>query len=82
MMAAALAEGTTIIENAAREPEVADLGALLNAMGARLHGVGTARLEIEGVPELTGAVHQVVPDRIEAGTLHGRRRHHPRRRAR
>jgi UDP-N-acetylglucosamine 1-carboxyvinyltransferase len=69
MMAAALAEGTTVIENAAREPEVADLAALLNAMGARVHGAGTARLEIEGVPELAGAEHRVVPDRIEAGTL-------------
>jgi UDP-N-acetylglucosamine 1-carboxyvinyltransferase len=69
MMAAALAEGTTIIENAAREPEVSDLGDLLTAMGARLHGVGTSRIEIEGVSELTGAVHKVVPDRIEAGTL-------------
>jgi UDP-N-acetylglucosamine 1-carboxyvinyltransferase len=69
MMAAALAEGTTVIENAAREPEVADLAALLTAMGARLHGVGTDRIEIEGVRELGGAVHRVVPDRIEAGTL-------------
>jgi UDP-N-acetylglucosamine 1-carboxyvinyltransferase len=69
MMAAALAEGTTVIENAAREPEVSDLGALLTAMGARLHGVGTDRIEIEGVRELHGAVHRVVPDRIEAGTL-------------
>jgi UDP-N-acetylglucosamine 1-carboxyvinyltransferase len=69
MMAAALAEGTTIIENAAREPEVGDLAALLTAMGARLHGVGTERIEIEGVRELNGAVHRVVPDRIEAGTL-------------
>jgi UDP-N-acetylglucosamine 1-carboxyvinyltransferase len=69
MMAATLAEGTTIIENAAREPEVADLAALLVAMGARIHGAGTDRLEIEGVAELGGAVHRVVPDRIEAGTL-------------
>jgi UDP-N-acetylglucosamine 1-carboxyvinyltransferase len=69
MMASALAEGTTIIENAAREPEVVDLAALLNAMGARIHGAGSARIEIEGVPELDGARHQVVPDRIEAGTL-------------
>jgi UDP-N-acetylglucosamine 1-carboxyvinyltransferase len=69
MMAAALAEGTTVIENAAREPEVGDLAALLTAMGAKLHGVGTARIEIEGVRELSGAVHRVVPDRIEAGTL-------------
>jgi UDP-N-acetylglucosamine 1-carboxyvinyltransferase len=69
MMAAALAEGTTVIENAACEPEVADLAVLLTAMGARVHGAGTARLEIQGVPELGGAVHRVVPDRIEAGTL-------------
>jgi UDP-N-acetylglucosamine 1-carboxyvinyltransferase len=69
MMAAALAEGTTVIENAACEPEVADLAALLNAMGARVHGAGTARLEIEGVTDLAGAEHRVVPDRIEAGTL-------------
>jgi UDP-N-acetylglucosamine 1-carboxyvinyltransferase len=69
MMAAALAEGVTVIENAAREPEVGDLAALLTAMGARLDGVGTGHIEIHGVPELTGAVHRVVPDRIEAGTL-------------
>jgi UDP-N-acetylglucosamine 1-carboxyvinyltransferase len=69
MMAAALAQGTTVIENAAREPEVSDLAALLNAMGARIEGAGTARVEIEGVAELGGAVHSVVPDRIEAGTL-------------
>jgi UDP-N-acetylglucosamine 1-carboxyvinyltransferase len=69
MMAAALAEGTTVIENAAREPEVADLATLLTAMGARLHGVGTGRIEIEGVKELGGATHRVVADRIEAGTL-------------
>jgi UDP-N-acetylglucosamine 1-carboxyvinyltransferase len=69
MMAATLAEGTTVIENAAREPEVGDLAALLVAMGARIDGAGTDRLEIEGVPELAGAVHRVVPDRIEAGTL-------------
>ena len=55
MMAAALAEGTTVIENAAREPEVVDLAALLNAMGARVHGAGTARMEIEGVTEPGGA---------------------------
>src|SRR5712692_3399919 len=69
MMAAALAQGTTIIENAAREPEVSDLAALLNAMGARIGGAGTSRIEIEGVPALAGATHRVVPDRIEAGTL-------------
>ncbi|MBI3636456.1 MAG: UDP-N-acetylglucosamine 1-carboxyvinyltransferase, partial [Candidatus Rokubacteria bacterium] len=69
MMAAALAEGTTVIENAAREPEVSDLAALLNAMGARVHGAGTDRIEIQGVPDLHGATHRIVPDRIEAGTL-------------
>src|SRR5216117_2339427 len=69
MMAAALAEGTTVIENAAREPEVVDLATLLTAMGARIQGAGTARIEIEGVAELRGAVHRVVPDRVEAGTL-------------
>ena len=69
MMAAALAEGTTVIENAAREPEVGDLAALLTAMGARIQGAGTGRLEIEGVTDLAGAVHRVVPDRIVAGTL-------------
>jgi UDP-N-acetylglucosamine 1-carboxyvinyltransferase len=69
MMAAALAQGTTIIENAAREPEVSDLAALLTVMGARIGGAGTSRIEIEGVPALGGATHRVVPDRIEAGTL-------------
>jgi UDP-N-acetylglucosamine 1-carboxyvinyltransferase len=69
MMAAALAEGTTVIENAAREPEVSDLARLLSAMGARIQGAGTERIEIEGVPELGGARHRVIPDRIEAGTL-------------
>src|SRR3989454_2287502 len=68
MMAAVLAEGTTVIENAAREPEVVDLATLLTAMGARIQGAGTARIEIEGVVELGGAVHRVVPDRVEAGT--------------
>jgi UDP-N-acetylglucosamine 1-carboxyvinyltransferase len=69
MMAAALAGGTTVIENAAREPEVVDLATLLSAMGARIHGAGTTRIEIEGVPDLGGAVHRIVADRIEAGTL-------------
>jgi UDP-N-acetylglucosamine 1-carboxyvinyltransferase len=69
MMAAALAEGTTVIENAAREPEVGDLATLLTEMGAHLRGVGTDRIEIDGVRELGGAVHRIVPDRIEAGTL-------------
>ena len=69
MMAATLAEGTTVLENAAREPEVVDLARLLIAMGARIEGAGTERIEIEGVPELGGARHRVIPDRIEVGTL-------------
>ncbi len=69
MMAAVLAEGTTVLENAAREPEVADLARLLVAMGARIDGAGTERIEIQGVPELGGARHHIIPDRIEAGTL-------------
>jgi len=69
MMAATLAEGVTVLENAAREPEVADLARLLIAMGARIEGAGTERIEIEGVTELGGARHRIIPDRIEAGTL-------------
>ena len=70
MMAAALAEGTTIIENAAREPEVVDLAKFLNMMGAKIHGAGTDVLEIEGVENLSakGNAYRVMPDRIEAGT--------------
>ncbi len=68
IMAAALARGTTAIENAALEPEVADLAHCLNAMGARIEGIGSERLVIEGVDELHGAQHRVVADRIEAGT--------------
>ena len=69
MMAAALAEGTTVLENAAREPEIPDLARLLTAMGARIHGAGTERIEIEGVPELGGARHRIIPDRVETGTF-------------
>ncbi len=69
MMAAALAEGQTIIENAAREPEVVDLAQLLVAMGARIQGAGSDRVVIEGVPRLHGAQHAVQPDRIETGTF-------------
>ncbi len=69
MMAAALAEGTTVLENAAREPEIPDLARLLTAMGARIHGAGSERIEIEGVPELGGARHRIIPDRVEAGTF-------------
>ena len=69
LMAAVLAEGETILENAAREPEVGDLAHLLVAMGARIDGIGTDRLVIEGVEKLHGARHAVIPDRIEAGTF-------------
>ncbi len=69
MMAAALAEGTTVLENAAREPEIPDLARLLIAMGAKIHGAGTERIEIEGVRELGGARHRIIPDRVEAGTF-------------
>ncbi|QIT56302.1 UDP-N-acetylglucosamine 1-carboxyvinyltransferase [Aquisalimonas sp. 2447] len=68
MMAAALAEGTTVIENAAREPEVVDLADCLNAMGAQLRGAGTDTITIEGVEKLYGTEYQVLPDRIETGT--------------
>ena len=68
MMAAALAHGTTVIENAAREPEIGDVADCLNKMGARISGAGSARIVIEGVPRLSGARHKVLPDRIETGT--------------
>jgi len=69
MMAAALADGTTIIENAAREPEIVDLADCLNSMGAKVMGAGTDTLTIEGVPELKGSSYSVMPDRIETGTF-------------
>jgi len=69
MMAAALARGTTLIENAAREPEVVDLADCLIAMGARIEGAGTDMIEIEGVDELHGTHYSVLPDRIESGTF-------------
>jgi len=69
LMAAVLADGETVIENAAREPEVSDLAHLLVAMGAKIEGIGTDRLVIQGVDKLHGARHSVVPDRIEAGTF-------------
>jgi len=68
MMAAALAEGTTVLENAAREPEVVDLANCLNAMGARVSGAGTSTITIEGVETLKGVRYNVLPDRIETGT--------------
>ena len=69
MMAAVLAEGTTVIEGAAQEPEVVDLANFLNKMGAKIEGAGTRRIIIEGVKELHGAEHDIIPDRIEAGTF-------------
>ena len=69
MMAAVLAEGTTVIDGAAEEPEVVDLANFLIAMGAKIEGAGTRRIIIEGVKELHGAEHEVIPDRIEAGTF-------------
>jgi UDP-N-acetylglucosamine 1-carboxyvinyltransferase len=68
LMAASLAEGTTVLENCAREPEVVDLAILLNAMGARIEGAGGETITIEGVPQLGGARHSIIPDRIEGGT--------------
>ena len=69
MMAATLAEGTTIIENAAKEPEIEDLASVLNEMGARVQGSGTDLIQIEGVDALHGASHRIIPDRIEAGSF-------------
>ncbi|MES2321296.1 MAG: UDP-N-acetylglucosamine 1-carboxyvinyltransferase [Pseudomonadota bacterium] len=69
LMAATLAEGETVLENAAREPEVTDLANLLVAMGAKIEGIGTDKLVIQGVPELHGAKHAVISDRIEAATF-------------
>jgi len=69
MMAAVLADGTTVIDGAAEEPEVVDLANFLNKMGAKVEGAGSRRIIIEGVRELHGAEHEVIPDRIEAGTF-------------
>jgi UDP-N-acetylglucosamine 1-carboxyvinyltransferase len=69
MMAATLAKGTTVLENAAREPEVVDLAEMLNAMGAKIEGAGSSTITIEGVDRLKGAKWRVMPDRIEAGTF-------------
>jgi UDP-N-acetylglucosamine 1-carboxyvinyltransferase len=68
VMAAALAKGETVLENAAREPEIVNLADCLNAMGAKISGAGTATIEIQGVDKLSGARHAVIPDRIETGT--------------
>jgi len=69
MMAASMAEGITVLQNAAREPEVEDLAVLLNKMGARIEGAGTHEIRIHGVGRLHGAEHDVIPDRIETGTF-------------
>ena len=68
LMAASLADGTTVIENAAREPEIADVADCLNKMGAKISGAGTSRIVVQGVAKLSGARHSVLPDRIETGT--------------
>ena len=68
-MAATLAEGETVLENCAREPEVVDLAALLNKMGAQIEGAGTPTIRVQGVEKLHGARHRIIPDRIEAGTF-------------
>jgi UDP-N-acetylglucosamine 1-carboxyvinyltransferase len=69
LMAATLAEGETVLENCAREPEVADLADLLNKMGARITGAGTSTIRVQGVSQLHGAKHRIIPDRIEASTF-------------
>jgi UDP-N-acetylglucosamine 1-carboxyvinyltransferase len=69
LMAATLAQGETVMQNCAREPEVADLATLLNAMGAKIEGAGTSTIRVTGVDKLHGARHRVIPDRIEAGTF-------------
>ena len=69
LMAATLADGESLMQNCAREPEVADLAALLNAMGAKITGAGTSTIRIKGVAKLHGAKHRIIPDRIEAGTF-------------
>ena len=69
ILAAALAEGTTVVNNAAREPEICDLCGFLNACGARISGAGEGRIVIEGVEKLTGTEHHVIPDRIAATTF-------------
>lgn len=69
MMAATLAKGTTILENCAKEPEIVDLANFLNKMGARVKGAGTSTMKIEGVESLHGAIHTIIPDRVEAGTF-------------
>src|SRR6202161_549675 len=69
LMAAVLADGETVMENCAREPEVTDLAAMLTAMGAQIHGAGTSTIRVQGVAKLSGARYRINPDRIEAGTF-------------
>src|SRR5438270_2398595 len=69
LMAATLAEGETVLQNCAREPEVSDLADLLNKMGAKIEGAGSATIRVQGVEQLRGARHRIIPDRIEAGTF-------------
>ena len=69
MMASVYAKGRTTIENAAKEPEIIDVATFLNKMGAQIRGAGTNMITIDGVEELSGCVHEIIPDRIEAGTF-------------
>ena len=69
LMAATLAEGETVIENAAREPEVVDLASMLLKMGAKIEGAGTSTIKVQGVSKLHGVEHEIIADRIEAGTF-------------
>ena len=69
MMAASMAKGTTIIENAAQEPEIVDLANYINVMGGKVRGAGTTAIHIDGVESMKGGEHIVIPDRIEAGTF-------------
>ena len=69
MMAASMAKGTTIIENAAQEPEIVDLANYINVMGGKVRGAGTTAIRIDGVESMKGGEHTVIPDRIEAGTF-------------
>ena len=69
IMAASLANGKSVIENAAKEPEIVDLANYINEMGGRITGAGTDTITIHGVNKLTGVVHSIIPDRIEAGTM-------------
>lgn len=78
MLAAVLADGNTVIENAAKEPHIVDLANFLNSMGADIRGAGTDVIKVRGVPQLRGGSYSIIPDQIEAGHLYGRRGGHRR----